>query len=122
MNSSEIATDAVQAQEVADNSLDSGEIINNSLTTDDIAGASVSGHISFSAVANGRCTQASLSVGGAQVGEVPLIATAGALQNGIVLYAQRVESAGHVEADVCNFSGGAMTPISDLAVRVVTFG
>jgi hypothetical protein len=61
-------------------------------------------------------------VGGAQVGEVPVIATGGALQNGIVLYAQRVESAGHIEADICNFSGAAMDPINDLAVRVITFG
>jgi hypothetical protein len=33
-----------------------------------------------------------------------------------------VEAAGQVEADICNFTGGAMTPITDLPVRVITFG
>ncbi len=121
VNSSEIATDAVQAQEVADNSLDSGEIIDNSLTTTDIAGTDISGGISFGAVPNGQCFQASMVVSGAQVGEVPLIATGGALQEGVVIYAQRVQSAGHVQADICNFSGGAMTPLTDLPVEVITF-
>ena len=46
----------------------------------------------------------------------------GAMQNGVLLYAKRVESAGHVEAAICNFSGTTMTPITDLPVRVVTFG
>jgi len=44
------------------------------------------------------------------------------IQNGIVLYAQRVSSQNHVEAVACNLSGTTMTPISGLPVRVVTFG
>ena len=122
VTSGEIATDAVQASEVADNSLDSGEIVNNSLTTADIAGADVSGAVSLSGVANGRCSQVSLGVSGAQPGEAAIVTTKGALQNGIVLYAQRVASVGHVEADICNFSGTTMNPISGLPVRVITFG
>ena len=34
----------------------------------------------------------------------------------------RVEAAGSVEASVCNLSGAAMTPITNLPVRVYTFG
>jgi hypothetical protein len=122
VNSSEIVADAVQASEVADDSLDSGEIVNNSLTTADLAGADVTGGISFGAVPDGQCFQVSLGVGGAQVGEVPLIATGGALQEGVVIYAERVQSAGNVQAEICNFSGGAMTPLTDFPVEVVTFG
>ena len=94
----------------------------NSLTTSDIAGAATNGSVSLSGVPNGRCSQVTLGVGGAQVGEVPAVATNGALQNGVFLYAMRVEAAGQVEASICNFSGTSMTPISNLPVRVITFG
>jgi hypothetical protein len=46
----------------------------------------------------------------------------GTLQNGIVLYAHRVATAGHLTIDLCNFSGTTMDAINDLPVRVVTFG
>ena len=55
------------------------------------------------------------------VGDVPIVTTRAAIQNGILLYAQRVASAGHVEVDACNFSGTTMTAISNFPVRVVTF-
>jgi hypothetical protein len=45
-----------------------------------------------------------------------------ALQDGVLLYGQRVSSDGHVMFDVCNFSGVAQTQISDLPVRIITFG
>lgn len=150
VTSAAIATDAVQATEIADDSIDGGEIVDNSLgaadlapdsvgnselqndavtsanvlanslTTADIAGTSINGAVSFSGVPNGRCSQVTLGVSGAQPGEVPIISTKAALQNGIVLYAQRVSSVGHVEADICNFSGTTMTAINDLPVRVIT--
>ena len=122
LTSADLATDSVQATEIADNSIDSGEIVNNSLTTADLAGTDVSGAVNFSGVPNGRCVQSVLNVSGAQTGQVAVINTKGDMQAGMVLYAQRVPSAGHVEAAVCNFTGGAMTPISNLPVRVITFG
>jgi hypothetical protein len=61
-------------------------------------------------------------VSGALPGQVAVVSTKAAIQNGIVLYAQRVASAGHVEAVICNFTGTAMTAIDDLPVRVITFG
>jgi hypothetical protein len=141
VTSAKIATDAVGATEIQDNSIDSGEIVNNSLfgtdiadgslgTVDianesltllDLAGANTSGAVSLSGVPNGRCSQVTLNVGGAQVGDIAVVATQGAIQNGVFLYAMRVASVGHVEASICNFSGTTMTPISGLPVRVVTF-
>ena len=44
------------------------------------------------------------------------------LQNGVLIYGQRVPANGHVMFDVCNFSGTTQAPISDLPVRVITFG
>ena len=45
-----------------------------------------------------------------------------ALQDGVVIYGQRVPSDGHVTFSVCNFSGGTQAAISDIPVRVITFG
>jgi hypothetical protein len=96
-------------------------VSNDSLTAADLSGAEVSGPVSLSGIANGRCTQVTFNVGGAQPGELPLVATEAEIQNGILIYGQRVASAGHVEVNACNFSGGAMTPITDLPVHVITF-
>jgi hypothetical protein len=152
VGSDEIAANAVQATEIADDSIDTGEIVDNSLfssdlaanavgnselapsavtgakvsnntiTTADIQGADVTGHVSLSGIPNGRCNQVSFGVSGAQVGQVALVATGAAIQDGIVMYANRVSSPGHVEVNACNFSGGAMTAISNFPVRVITFG
>lgn len=152
VGSDEIATGAVNAQEIADNAIDSGEVINdslfasdlasgsvggseiasnavtggdvasNSLTLADLLGADASGHVSLSGVPNGRCSNITMNVSGAQVGQVALVSTKAAMQNGIVLYAQRVSQAGKVGAAICNFSGTSMVPIVDLPVRVITFG
>jgi hypothetical protein len=110
------------ADDLAVNTIGSGRIKDNSLTMNDIVGADVHGTISLSGVPDGRCTQFTLSTSGAKVGQSALISTRAAIQNGIVLYAQRVSSHNHVEAVACNFSGTTMTPISGFPVRVVTFG
>jgi hypothetical protein len=151
LTSSDLGTDSVNATEIADSSIDGGEIIDNSLgaidlapgaagsselaansvdsskvtneslTTADLAGSAVNGSVSLSGIANGRCTQVTFNVGGAAVGDSAIVSTRAAIQNGILMYANRVASAGHVEVNACNFSGGAMTAISNFPVRVVTF-
>ena len=150
LTSSDLATDSVGATEVADSSIDSGEIVDNSLfatdlapnsagsseiaanavdgskvaneslTLSDIAGAATNGAVSLSGIPNGRCSQVTFSVGAAQVGDTPIVTTRAAIQNGIVLYPNRVASAGHVEVNACNFTGTSMTPISNFPVRIIT--
>ena len=150
LTSSDLATDSVGATEVADASIDSGEIVDNSLfaadlapnsvgaseiaangvgasevaneslTLSDIAGAATNGAISLSGIPNGRCTQVTFNVGAAQVGDSPIVTTRAAIQNGIVLYPNRVASTGHVEVNACNFTGTSMTPISSFPVRIIT--
>jgi hypothetical protein len=152
LTSSDLGTDSVQASEIADNVIDGGEIIDNSLTatdlapsaagaseiagnavtgskvanqsltTADILGAEANGSISLSGIPNGRCYQVTFNVSGAQAGQSVLVSTRAAIQEGIVLYPDRVATAGHVEVNACNFSGGAMTAISDFPIRVVTLG
>ncbi len=107
--------------DIATGAIRSNSVLANSLTTADIAGSEVNGSISLSGIANGRCTQVTFTISGAQVGDVAIVSTRAAIQNGIVLSAARVASAGHVEVNACNFSGGAMTPISGFPVHVLTF-
>jgi hypothetical protein len=102
------------------NAITGANVVDHSLSTADLAGAAVNASVSLSGIANGRCTQVTFNVGGAQVGDTPLVTTRAAIQNGIVMYANRVASAGHVEVNACNFSGTTMTAISGFPVRVVT--
>jgi hypothetical protein len=120
LTSSDLATDSVGASEVAANAVGTSEVANKSLTTADIAGAAVNGAISLSGIANGRCTQVTFNVSGAQVGDSPIVTTRAAIQNGILLYPNRVAAAGQVEVNACNFSGTSMTAISNFPVRIVT--
>jgi hypothetical protein len=117
----DIAANAVKAGKIDDGAVNGAKVAGNSLTTSDLAGASVNGSVSVNGIANGRCSNLTFNVSGAEVGEVPVVATGGAMQNGIVMTALRVASAGHVEVAVCNLSGTTMTQIVDLPVRVITF-
>jgi hypothetical protein len=129
---SDLATGSVRSPEIQDGQVGNGDlasdavtgakVANESLTLSDILGANASGNVSLSGIPNGRCSQVSFSVGAAAVGQSAIVSTGAAIQNGIVLYANRVSSAGVVEVNACNFSGGAMTAISDFPVRIVTFG
>jgi hypothetical protein len=116
----DLAPNSVGSSELAANAVGAGKVANESLTLSDIAGAATNGAISLSGIPNGRCNQVTFSIGGAQVGDSPIVTTRAAIQNGIVLYPNRVASAGHVEVNACNFSGTAMTPISSFPIRVIT--
>ena len=101
-------------------SVTGADVQDESLTLSDIAGAASNGSISLSNIPNGRCNQVTFNFSGAQVGDSVIVTTGAAIQNGILLYANRVASAGHVEVNACNFSGTDMTAISGFPVRVVT--
>jgi hypothetical protein len=111
---------AATSQKIAANAVTASKVANESLTLSDIAGAATNGAISLSGIPNGRCTQVTFSISGAQVGDSPIVTTRAAIQNGIVLYPNRVASAGHVEVNACNFTGTSMTPISNFPIRVIT--
>jgi hypothetical protein len=83
-----------------------------------IAGAT-NGSVTLSGIANGRCTQVTFNMGAAQVGDTAIVSTRAAIQNGIMMYANRVASAGHIEVNACNFSGTSMTAISGFPVRII---
>ena len=116
------AANTVGSDDIIDESIQSVDIKNQTITTKDIAGADITGAISLTGVPNGRCSQVTVTVAGAKVGETAVVSTQGPVQSGIVLYAQGVTTKGHLTMDACNFSGTTMTPISGLQIRVVTFG
>ena len=125
VRASEIEDGAVGGADLAANAVTGGKVAGNSLTTADIAGADVNGggiNVPAGYVPSGRCRQVDANIGGATAGEAVVFSVKAALQDGVVIYGQRVPSNGHVTFDVCNFSGTTQAVIDDLPVRVITFG
>src|SRR4051812_14421364 len=121
VRSPDLATDSVGSAEIAASAVGASEVANDSLTLSDLAGSATNGAVSLSGIPNGRCSQVTFNVGGAAVGDTAIVSTRAAIQNGILMYANRVASAGHVEVNACNFTGTSMTAISSFPVRIITF-
>jgi hypothetical protein len=125
LTSTDLAANSVSAGEIADNAITGAKVGDDTLTAADIAGADVNGgaiSLPTGYVPNGRCRQLDAAVGGAKAGEAVVFSIQAALQDGIVIYGQRVPSDGHVTFDVCNLSGTTQAAISEMPVRVITFG
>jgi hypothetical protein len=121
----ELLDGAVANADLASNAVTSAKVAANALTTADIAGADVNGggvSVPTGYVPNGRCRQLDASVGGAKAGEAVVFSIKAALQDGVLIYGQRVPSDGHVTFSVCNFSGTTQAAINDMPVRLITFG
>ena len=117
----DLAAASVRSAQIAASAVGASEVANESLTLSDIAGAATNGAVSLSGIPDGRCTQVIFNVSSAAVGDTAIVSTRAAIQNGIVMYANRVVSAGQVEVNACNFSGTAMTALSNFPVRIITF-
>ena len=125
VGASELQDAAVGNAELAGDAVTGAKVAANSLTTADLAGTDVSGgaiNIPTGYVPNGRCRQLEASVGGATAGEAVVFSIKAPLQDGVLIYGQRVPSNGHVMYSVCNFSGTTQAAISNLPVRLITFG
>ena len=125
VTSATIRDAGVDGSDLAGGAVDGTKVANGSLTTADLAGADVNGgglNVPEGYAPVGRCRQLDASVGGATAGEAVVLSTKAALQEGVVLYAQRVTSDNHVTFDVCNFSGTTQLAITALPVRLITFG
>src|SRR4029077_10096034 len=73
-------------------------------------------------VANGACKDASISIGGAEVGDAVLFSVVDPVPEGVLLYGVGVPSDGHMTLKACNFTGGAFPVLSNIAIRALTFG
>jgi hypothetical protein len=125
VKTSELANSGVTNGKLALNSVGTGKVIDNSLTGADLKGADVSGAtISFAAgaVANGRCKNSLLSVAGAKAGEAVVVSLQGVAPEGLLFYGVRVPADNQVTLKLCDFTGVASPAVSNLPVRVFTFG
>jgi hypothetical protein len=124
VRTTELADTAVTLAKLAPNAVGPWNVINNSLTSLDLKGADSLASISLAAgsVPRGSCVNAVAAVAGAQVNEVPLISPRAEPPAGILLFATRVSVANQVRLKVCNFGSGSSPAISNLPVRIMTFG
>jgi hypothetical protein len=124
LGANDLAAGSVGTSELAANVVDSGKVVNNSLTTADVAGTDSNGLISLGAgsVANGRCRDFDITVGGAHANEVVVISLRGAVPEGVLIYGTRVPADGHATMKTCNFTGGAFPALVDVPIRTITFG
>jgi hypothetical protein len=124
VKTADLADQGVTTPKIAFNSIGTGRVIDNTITSADLKGADAKGSISVGAgaVANGRCKDFALSIGGAKAGETALFSLRAAAPAGMLFVATRVPSDNHVTLTGCNFSGGNTPAISNLAIRVMTFG
>jgi hypothetical protein len=115
---------SVTTQKLAFNSIGTGRIIDNTLTSADLKGADIKGGISLGAgsVANGRCKDFAIGVGGAKAGEAVVLSLRGPVPSGMLLVGSRVPADGQATMTVCNMTGGTAPAIVGLPVRVMTFG
>jgi hypothetical protein len=117
-----LGSGVVTHSKLGPDSIDGSNVAANSLSLSDIVGANVSGAISFSLGAN-ACGNLNLGVSGAQVGQVVLFSFTGstAVPTTVVFGGVRVTAANTVVVRACNVGASAVS-VSNLGIRVVTFG
>jgi hypothetical protein len=94
----------------------------NSLSLSDLAGGDISGTIAFTLSAN-SCGTLIVAVSGAQVGQLVLFSFTGttAVPSSVAFGGAKVTAAGMVTMRACNVGSSAFS-VSDLGIRVATFG
>ena len=124
VGSEELTTGAVTEAKIGSNAVNGSKVANNSLTSADMAGTDIDGTIQVptGTVANGRCGNYALGVGGAEAGEAVVITTKAALQTGVLIYGSRVPTDGTVTMTLCNLSGVTQAALVDFPIRIMTFG
>jgi hypothetical protein len=117
-----LGSGAVTHSKLGPNSIDGSNVVANSLSLSDILGADKSGAITFSRAAN-TCGDLNLGVSGAQVGQVVLFSFTGAtaIPATVVFGGVRVTAPNTVVVKICNVGSSAVS-VSNLGIRVVTFG
>ena len=106
VDGSKIATGVVSGAKVLDESLIASDLATDSVSATEVADDSIgSGEISDNSL--GRWNSAASP-------------TAARCRRASCCTPSVSRAPGHVEASICNFSGGPMDPIVDLPVRVIT--
>jgi hypothetical protein len=117
-----LGTGVVTHSKLGPSSIDGSNVAAESLSLADLVGANKSGAISFSRPA-GTCGTLSLGVSGAQVGQAVLFTFTGttAVPTSIVFGGAKITAANTIAVKYCN-AGASNVSVSNLGIRVVTFG
>jgi hypothetical protein len=115
----DISSASITGNDILTGSIFGSDIADHTLTTSDLNGTDHHGAISVSAIANGRCTTITGSVGGADPGDAVVLTTDGSIPSGMLIYGQRALT-DQVQIKVCNLSGATSAAINNLPVRLVT--
>lgn len=119
VTNSDLGTSAVDSPKIANGSVTGSDIALHAIGQSKIDGTDHYGAIGVGGISNGRCTTASVSLGGAQSGDAGILTTDGTLPDGQTMYLQRVtDDAGQVK--ICNLSGGDL-PAVNVNARILTF-
>jgi hypothetical protein len=70
----------------------------------------------------GRCRDLNITVAGARAGEIAVLSLKGSVSSNLLINAIRVPSANLVTVKVCNFTGASSPAITNLPIRIITFG
>lgn len=120
----DLAPNSVGASELAANTVDSTKVADQSLTLSDIKGANDNGTINLTAggIPIGQCKDFSITTPGTKVGEAVLLSLRGPVAAGMLFYGVRVAVDDQTIMKVCNLTGAASPAVTNLAIKVVTFG
>lgn len=120
MTGTKIDAGAVHTSDLAHGAVTSSRVKNDSLSLSDLVGTDITGAISFT-LNGGTCALLILGAPGAEAGQVGLVSTTGGDWPTAVSVGAVRTGAGSVSISACNNAGSTVT-VTDLGVRVVTFG
>jgi len=122
VNSADVADNSLTANDLANNSVGAGELANNAVTGPNVADGGLglvdisdnegTVNIDLPNLANNACTTIDINTGQVILGGVVMVSPNFQLPNGLFVESARSQSgaAAHIDAYVCNHSGGALDP------------
>jgi hypothetical protein len=123
--STDIVDGEIKTADLGDSAVTSVKVLDDSITGADLKGADIGTakiKLAAGAVPNGRCKTRTIVVAGAKSGEAVTVSLKGKAPNGMLFYGERVPANNRVLLKVCNLTGGRSPKISNVPIRVFTFG
>jgi hypothetical protein len=125
VGSGKIANGAIHTADIGDGQVTGLKITNGSVTTADLNVADITGTIQgvAGAVSANSCTTASITLGGAQVGDVAFLTFVGSTPAppGLTFEIIKISSPGQGTMRFCNPTSSASPAFSNVGIRVITF-
>jgi hypothetical protein len=124
VKTADVAAKAVTASKLRAGSVRGVAVLDESISMLDVKGAAMSGAVSFNSglISNGRCKDFDITTPGTKPGEAVVLSLREPAPEGVLFQAVRVPTADHTIMKLCNLTGATFPGISDLGVRVVSFG